>query len=186
MAAATRSLPFVALLRGINVGGTRKVAMAELRALCEGLGWRDVRSYIQSGNVVFQAKGTTKALAAELESAIEDHFDFPVPVIVRKGNEWLRYAAKSPFPEAKTERANLLHLALAANKTTKAVLPQLEPYCKAGERLAIANGALWTDYLKGVARSKVTPAVLDRVLGAPVTARNWKTVQAIATLVREG
>ncbi|MCA8977553.1 MAG: DUF1697 domain-containing protein [Planctomycetes bacterium] len=181
----TRQLPaFVALLRGINVGGHKRVPMAALRALCGELGWHEVATYIQSGNVVFHERDRPDALAATLSAAIEGRFGFPVPVIVCSGKDWLRFAEDSPFPDAEAERPNLLHLGLAAVAPRKTAPADLLPYCTAGERVAVRGAALWIDYRDGVARSKLTPAVLDRVVGAPVTARNWKTVRAIAAMVR--
>ena len=78
----------VALLRGINVGGNKKVPMAELRALGEKLGWRQVATYIQSGNVVFAGGGGAAAAERALEQAIEKRFGFPVPVVVRTAAQW--------------------------------------------------------------------------------------------------
>ena len=109
------SRPFIALLRGINVGGRNKLPMAELRALAEGLGWTDVRTYIQSGNVVFRAEAMTTALDArpatdvrpasaaeaeqgaysrlesELEDAIQERFGFSVPALVRSAAAQFRF-----------------------------------------------------------------------------------------------
>lgn len=175
----------IALLRGVNVGGRNRVPMAELRALCEALGWQDVATHVQSGNVVFRASGTPAKLSSALADVLREHLDLEVPVIVREGAGWLRLAARSAFPDAERERANLLHVALAPLAPRRAVLAQLAPYCKAGERVALRGDALWIDYAGGVGRSKLSPAVLDRVVGAPVTARNWRSVQAIAALVRD-
>mgnify|MGYP002372376888 CR=1 FL=1 len=82
----------VALLRGINVGGNRKVPMADLRALGESLGLKSVATYIQSGNLVCVSSLTPEEVEAGLERAIEKHFGFEVPVIVRTGDQWAAYA----------------------------------------------------------------------------------------------
>src|ERR1044072_5448009 len=97
----------VALLRAVNVGG-RKLPMADLRMLCGGLGWADVASYIQSGNVVFTAKGKPDAIAAGLEQAIEKRFDMAVPVIVRTAAEWSAYPPANPFAKEPPNRVMLL------------------------------------------------------------------------------
>ncbi len=173
----------VALLRGINVGGNRKVPMAALRDACAGLGWLDVRTYIQSGNVVFRAEGEADELARSLESAIEERFGFAVPVIVRRATDWRTHARGGVFPEAEAERPKLVHLGLASIAAPRTAARALESYCTAGERARVRAGALWLDYPEGVARSKVTPAVIDRVVGAPVTMRNVNTVRAITTLL---
>lgn len=180
---ASKSEPMVALLRGINVGGNKKVPMAELRVLAAELGWSDVVTYINSGNLVFAARGAPDELAQQLAAAIEEHFAFAVPVIVRTAAAWRGYAAGSPFADAAAARPNLLHLALAAGAPPRDVVKLLQPYCGSGERVAVRGDALWIDFGSGVAKSKLTPAVLDRAAGAPVTARNWRTVQALAPLL---
>src|SRR5256885_11087562 len=92
----------VALLRAVNVGG-RKLPMAELRGLCGELGWSDVATYIQSGNLVFTAPGKAGEIEGVLEQAIQKEFGLDVPVIVRSRAEWARYPAENPFPEAAKE-----------------------------------------------------------------------------------
>src|SRR6266849_9227268 len=91
---------FVALLRGINVGGYNLIPMSGLRSLCADIGCREVQSYIQSGNVVFKAETTPAVLEAELERAIEHCFGFSVTVIVRAAADWPAYVKGNPFPEA--------------------------------------------------------------------------------------
>jgi uncharacterized protein (DUF1697 family) len=176
----------VALLRGVNVGGNKKVPMAALRELAAGLGWHDVATYVNSGNVVFAAHGAAAQCAAQLAAAIEQRFGLAVPVVVRDAEAWSRYAGGSAFADAEAARPAALHLALAQAAPPKDVARALAPYCRAGERVAVRGDALWLDFAGGVARSKLTPAVLDRAVGAPVTARNWRTVQAIAALLRRG
>jgi uncharacterized protein (DUF1697 family) len=174
----------IALLRGINVVGKNQVPMAELRALATELGFGDVETYIASGNLLFTTKVAPAAAEAALEAAIEERFGFPVAVIVRTGDEWLRYAAGSAFPDAERDRPNLLLLGSCKREPAADAVAALQPYCTNGERLAIAGKAIWIDYRGGVGTSKVT-AALDRKVGSPVTARNWRTVQALAAMVRE-
>src|SRR5690242_7628158 len=104
---------FIALLRGINVSGHNKVPMAELRSLCADLGWRDVQSYIQSGNLVFQANAKPARLEAELEQAIERQFGLSIAVIVRAAASWPAYVEGNPYPEASESEPNHVMLALS-------------------------------------------------------------------------
>src|SRR5690349_10681340 len=97
----------VALLRAVNVGG-RKLPMAELRALCEEIGWEDVATYIQSGNVVFATAGQAEAIEQRLEEAIAKRFGLDVPVIVRSAAEWAKLAAGNPFADESPDRVMLL------------------------------------------------------------------------------
>jgi uncharacterized protein (DUF1697 family) len=165
----------IALLRGINVGGTRKVPMEELRAVAKKIGLSDIATYIQSGNLLFTCKSIDE-VGSRLEKAIEKHFGFAVPIIVRTAAQWAHYASGSPFADAQEERPNLLHIALASVAPSPAALELLTSRAAPEERVAVDRDALWIDYSSGVARSKLTPALLDRAVGATVTARNWKTV----------
>jgi len=175
----------VALLRGVNVGGNKKVPMATLRELAEELGWSDAQTYVQSGNLVFRARGAAPKLEAQLERAIASRLGFEVPVIVRSAEKWLEYAAGGAFVVAERERPKLLHLALSKAKPGRAAVAALRPYCSAGELVELRGDALWIDFASGVARSKLAPAVLDRLVGSTVTARNWNTVQALAEMLRD-
>ncbi len=102
---------FIALLRGINVSGRNQLPMAELRSLCAGLGWGDVRSYIQSGNLVFGADADPASLEAGLEQAISRRFGLSIPVLVRAAADWPGYVAANPFPDASRTEPNLVMLA---------------------------------------------------------------------------
>lgn len=174
---------FVALLRGVNVGGNKKVPMKELAALASRLGYEDVATYIASGNLVFRAAGTPSGIEAALEGAIAEAFGFEVEVIVREGSQWAAFATTSPFPEAELERPNLVLLGVPKKPLATDAIAKLTPYAAPGERVAVRDGALYFDFANGSARSKMTPAVIDRAAGSTVTTRNVRTVAAIAELV---
>ena len=178
-AGAGTGQPLVVLLRGINVGGNKRVPMAELCALAKKLGCTHVESYIQSGNLVVVAPMDPEAFETALEKAIAKHFGFTVDVIVRGAAAWRAYAAGSPFADAEKDRPHLLHLGLTKKKPKPGALGVLAPYAKAGERLSFVADGLWIDFQGGVARSKLSPAVLDRAVGSSVTARNFRTVQKL-------
>src|SRR4051812_17940253 len=112
-AASSRVAPmtrFVALLRAVNVGG-RALPMAALRALCEAeLGWEGVQTYIQSGNLVFEAKGKADALESALESGIEKQFGFEAPAMIRTAAEWRTLLAANPFPKESQAEPNRVFL----------------------------------------------------------------------------
>jgi uncharacterized protein (DUF1697 family) len=166
----------VALLRAVNVGG-RKLPMAELRALCgEELGWEAVQTYIQSGNVLFRAKGEPEALEAQLETAISERFGLDVPVIVRTSAQWAGYAAANPFPEAARDEPNRLQLLVSKQPPRADAAAKLIERAQAGERVEAAGGALWFYFPDGVGTSKLTPALIDKACGSPSTGRNWRTV----------
>ena len=165
----------IALLRAVNVGG-RKLPMAELRALCGELGWEDVETYIQSGNLVFAAKGKAEALEAQLEKAIEARFGLDVPVIVRTAAQWAHHAGANPFPKAARDEPNRLQLLVSKEPPRADAAATLMERAQAGESVKAAGGVLWFHYPEGVGTSKLTPALIDKACGSPSTARNWRTV----------
>ena len=173
---------FVALLRGINVSGHNKVPMAELRALAEEIGLADVRTYIQSGNLFFSAD-KQDGLEEKLETAIERRF-IPVPVIVRSAAEWARYPASNPFPEAAEAEPNRVMMMLSKAPPKPDAVAALQERARDGERIASAGGALWIHYPDGAGTSRLSPSLIDRLIGSPATARNWRTVLKIQEMLR--
>jgi len=174
---------FVALLRGINVGGRAKLPMTELRALCGGLGWTGVETYIQSGNIVFEAMGEAPALEAALEDALGQRFGFAPAVMVRSAAQWQQHEAANPFPEAAAETPNLVLMGLTKLPPAPEAATSLQARAVHGERVALAGGALWFHYRAGVGTSKLSPALIDRLAGSPLTARNWRTVEKIGEML---
>jgi uncharacterized protein (DUF1697 family) len=165
----------VGLLRAVNVGG-RKLPMAELRALCGEFGWKEVRTYIQSGNLIFRAAGKGETLEADLEAAISDRFGMEVPVIVRSREIWSAYVEANPFTEAAKDEPNRLQLLVSKRTPNADAAERLMERAQDGERVKAAGGALWFHFPGGMARSKLTPALIDKVCGSPSTGRNWRTV----------
>ncbi|MEX0853128.1 MAG: DUF1697 domain-containing protein [Bauldia sp.] len=168
----------VSLLRAVNVGGNRIIAMAELRALYESLGFGNVATYVQSGNVVFSAARAERAgLTAKIETAIAGRFAFDVPVINRTAAELKAIVAKNPFPgEAAAEPGKVVVVFLPAppSKEERAVL---ERPIDGPERLKLVGVDLYVHYAVGIGRSK-----LKLPLKRPGTTRNWKTVTALARM----
>jgi uncharacterized protein (DUF1697 family) len=175
---------WVALMRGINVGSTRKLPMAELRALCDGLGWKRPETYIQSGNLIVEASGSTDSVRIALEQAITKKFGLKVDVIVRPASEWRAYAGTNPFANDATALPKLVHLCLSRDTLKNGAADALRERAVAGERIAVVDRTLWIDFAEsGVARSKLTPAYIDKCAGSPVTARNWNSVLQIGEMI---
>jgi uncharacterized protein (DUF1697 family) len=165
----------IALLRAVNVGG-RKLPMADLRALCGELGWSDVETYIQSGNVVFTAPGTTDEIERTLEAAIEDRFGMQVPVVVRTASQWAATVAANPFPKAAEDEPNRLLLLVSKQAPAGDSAERLMERARGGEAVKAAGGALWFHFPEGVGTSKLVPSAIDKACGSPGTSRNWRTV----------
>ena len=174
---------FIALLRGVNVTGKNKIPMAELRRVAEGLGLSGVSTYIQSGNLVFQASEAAATLEPLLEDAIDKHFKLSIPVVVRPAKTWRGYVAKNPFGKESEMRPKLVHLALSKKRYKKGAVELLNERAQDGERVVATGAALWIDYPNGSGRSSLTPALFDRLVGSPVTARNWRTVLKLESMI---
>ena len=172
----------VALLRGINVGG-RVLPMAELRALCAELGWRDVETYIQSGNVVFAADGKPAELEAALERAIEKRFGMQVPVVIRTERQWAAYPAGNPFPQAARDTPNWLLLLVSKRPAAAGAEAAIEGRAAAGEEVGRAGDGLWISYPKGVGTSKLSPVLIDKLVDSPATSRNYRTVMKLKEML---
>lgn len=175
---------FIALLRGINVTGRNKIAMSDLRSLCADLGWTDIETYIQSGNLVFNADAPPASLEVELEQAIEARFGLIIPVIVRTAADWPAYIQGNPFPDESDREPNFVMLALSKSPPHEDAGSSLQDRAANGERIVQVGDALWIHYPDGVGRSKLSPALFDRLVGSPVTARNWRTVLRLDELTR--
>jgi uncharacterized protein (DUF1697 family) len=172
----------IALLRGVNVGGNKRVPMADLRRLALALGCSRVETYIQSGNLVVSSELTAPALETQLEAALLDCFGFSVEVVVRTALAFFGYAAGTPFPDAQVERPNLLLLGVSKLPLLPGAVAALRGRATSGERVEAADGALWFDFIAGSGRSKLSPSVIDRAAGSTVTTRNWNTVRELAAL----
>lgn len=164
---------FIALLRGINVGGHRKVAMAQLRTLCEEAGLGDVRTYVNSGNVVFTADGNAAAHEKRIEAAVEAHYGFSVDVIVRSGKDWSAYVRGNPFPEESDKHPNFVMLMVPKAKLGTEAIAKLRATATAEKRVEPVGGVVWLCFAHGAGRSKLGAVKPGSI---PVTTRNWRTV----------
>jgi uncharacterized protein (DUF1697 family) len=172
---------FIALLRGINVGGQRKVVMAQLRALCEGAGLGDVRSYVNSGNLVFTAQGKAEILEKRIEAAIQAHYGFAVDVMVRSAKDWSGYLRGNPFPEEAIKQPNLVMILVPKAKLAGDTIAKLRAKAIGGERIEQVGDVVWIYFAQGAGRSKLAGAMPGSI---PVTMRNWRTVLKLDEMAR--
>jgi uncharacterized protein (DUF1697 family) len=179
------ALPHIALLRGVNVGGHNKIPMADLRGLAAGLGWKQARTYIQSGNLVFTATGEIADLELRLEQAIELRFKWTVPVIVRSAAVWSACAGGNPFSDAAANEPNRVMLALSKHPAHPGAAGELQGRASNGERVALVGGVMWIHFPQGAGGSKLTPCLLDRIVGSPVTMRNIRTVLELREMAEQ-
>jgi uncharacterized protein (DUF1697 family) len=170
---------YVALLRGINVGGKAKVPMAALRDTCASVGCEDVVTYIQSGNVVLRSTLTAEKLQAALEAAIADQFGFKPAVMVRTATEMASVVTGNPYPDADEQHVHVGFLHAAPDASTKECLAAID--C-APEEVVVVGRDLYLLLPDGMGRANL-PVQMDRCLRpSPVTVRNWRTVTKLVEL----
>ena len=175
---------WIALLRGINVGGKNILPMKELATLLEGLDCEAVKTYIQSGNVVFKHNSRKPdQLQKDIQSSIEKSFGFEPKVLLLKEDNFNEVLNKNPFPEA-IEDPKSLHVFFLVKKTTKPDLEKLESLKNETERFVLLDNSFFLHAPDGVGRSKLFEKV-EKALGVSVTARNWRTVQKISDLIKQ-
>jgi uncharacterized protein (DUF1697 family) len=184
MARKTQNV-FIALLRGINVSGQHKIPMSELRELCSSLGCNDVQTYIQSGNVVFTGTSSPNELEKRLEQAVEESFGFFVPIVVRSAGDWQSYVKSNPFGGKAEGEAKWVLLAVSKKPPKAGAATELEKRATLGEHVVQGKDVIWIHYANGIGKSKLSPAVIDRCIGSPATARNWRTVLKLDEMARE-
>ncbi|WP_353472661.1 DUF1697 domain-containing protein [Salipiger sp. H15] len=167
----------VALLRGLNVGGANTLPMADLRGLCEGLGWTDVQSHLTSGNLVFAAEGARPELAAALRAALAAR-GLEVPVLVLPLSEIRRAVSGCPFAPAAPKQVHAGFLFGPA----RIDCALFERHAAPGDEIAEAQGILWLHTPGGFGRSKLAQR-FEAVAGAPLTARNLSSLGKLIQLL---
>ena len=166
---------YIALFRGINVGGNNSLPMKELVALLEDIGARKVRTYIQSGNAVFQsAEKNLSQLSKQIAAEIRKRHGFEPHVLVLTLDAIEKAMAESPFPEAQADPGSL-HLGFLASTPKSPDLAKLNSLKKESERFHLSDQVFYLPAPEGVGRSKLA-ASTEKLLGVPMTDRNWKTV----------
>ena len=166
---------YIALFRGINVGGKNSLSMKELVSIFESLGASNVRTYIQSGNVVFQhARKDVSGLVKKIGIEVRDRYDFQPYVLVMDSPKIERAMKMNPFPEAEAE-PHSLHLGFLACAPKKPDLKKLESLKKDSERFYLIDDIFYLHAPEGVGISKLA-ANSEKLLGVPMTDRNWNTV----------
>ncbi|MDR3481128.1 MAG: DUF1697 domain-containing protein [Burkholderiaceae bacterium] len=177
---------WIALLRGVNVGGKNKLPMKELAATMGALGLTELKTYIQSGNVVFRGPDKkAQVLAGEIGAAILGKFGFQPQVLVIDARELAAAASANPFPEAATEaEGRTLHLFFLAKAPAAIARERIEAIRRQSERWQQIGAVFYVHAPEGFGDSKLA-AQIEKILGVPATARNWRTVGALLALAAD-
>ncbi len=177
--------PYVALLRGINVGGHAKVAMSDLRDLLSGLGFVNPRTLLQSGNLVFEADGKT---ALELERSLEQEaarrLELRTDFLVRSAAEWAGVVDGNPFPDEAERDPGHLVVMFFKSAPDPAAVDALQAAITGREAIRAEGTHAYITYPDGIGRSRLTGTLVESRLGTRGTARNWNTVLKVAALLR--
>jgi len=168
----------IALLRGVNVGGNKKVEMAKLRSVMEELGYTAVRTYVNSGNVVFTGP---KRAPKHLEGALADAFGFAVPVVLRTRDEIAAVVKANPLRKVATEPSRYLVVFCAE----KAVV-SLDPKAFEPEQFVVRGREVYLWLPDGIGRSELAKLIANKPLGTNSTGRNWRTVEKLLALADGG
>jgi len=176
---------YITILRGINVGGARKVPMANLKVACEKSGFRNVQTYIQSGNVIFESdkKESNANLEQRIQESITETFGFDVPVIVRTAEEWTESIANNPFWKEKDADIDRLHLTFLKDLPDPEKLERINTFAFPPDKFEIIGKDVFVFCSAGYSDSKFTNQCFESKLGVQTTTRNWKTVMKLNEMV---
>lgn len=171
---------YIALLRGINIGAHKRMKMEKLRACCEGLGFENVKTFIQSGNVVFRAaKLSPAAVSRKLEELIVRDFGFSADVITRSKDEMAKIIETNPMLKHRGIDVKYLHIVFLSHAPDAAAIKRLESLTLAPDKVHAAGKEIYFYFPNGVSGSSLWKHPLDRVLGLSATMRNWNTVNRL-------
>jgi uncharacterized protein (DUF1697 family) len=175
---------YVALLRGINVGGKNKLPMKELSAIFGLAGCTEIQTYIQSGNVVCKASATVaKTLPVVVRAAIKKNVGHDVPIVIRTAEELASVARSNPFLAAGAP-PETLHVAFLDDQPAPRAVATLDPARSPGDEFVARGREIYLRLPNGVGRSKLTNAYFDRALATTSTIRNWRTVLELLALTK--
>ncbi|ANC30946.1 DUF1697 domain-containing protein [Isoptericola dokdonensis] len=169
---------YAVLLRGVNVGGHRRVPAADLRAAADAVGLGDPRTYATSGNLVVTCDdaATTDQVAHDLTTALADRLGLEVQVVAVAADRLARLLAAVPFPDAARDEPAKVLLHVGPRDVDAAGVARLADEHTGPERVAVAEGALYVHHVDGVGRSRLTGDRIDRAAGTWTTGRSWRTV----------
>ena len=172
---------YISILRGINVSGQKNILMAELKGLYESLQFKEVTTYIQSGNVIFKSDGqfSDNELAKKIEAAIEKKYDFRVPVIIRNAEELEKVISTNPFIKEKNINAEKLHVTFLSEGPNKNNLKSIENIDFSPDKFFIKGKEVFLHIPVSYGETKLSNKFFESKLKVKATTRNWKTVNKL-------
>lgn len=171
---------YIALLRGINVGGHKVIKMEDLKIMFESIGLKRVKTYIQSGNVVFESEEEISFLKERIECEIKNVFDFNVPVMLRANDEFINIIKKCPYETHSLLEGESVHVAFLANPLSEEDSKRLLIYKSDIEDCHIEGRVVYLFFKKSIRNSKLMNQF--QKLHTPATVRNWRTVNKLKAI----
>jgi uncharacterized protein (DUF1697 family) len=173
----------LALLRGINVGGKNVLPMKDLAQMFSDAGCAGVRTYIQSGNVIFEAPGGADGIGDAIKAKIEKRHGYRIPVIIRTSEQLLKTIRGNPFLKAGADE-KMLHVYFLADSPSAGAIAGLHPARSAPDAFHVRGQEIYLHLPNGMARTKLTNAYFDSKLSTICTARNWTTVLKLSAMMK--
>jgi len=174
----------IALLRGINLGARNRIGMPELRDLLASAGFDDVRTYVQSGNVVLSTRASPEHVARKCEQQIAARFGLDIPVVVRTHDELAEVVQRNPLGEVAVNPKRY-QVTFLTTELDPEVVRKLEAAAVDPEQFVISGREIYAWHPEGIARSRLWTLLAGRGLGVTATARNWTTVTKLLALADE-
>ena len=179
-------MTYISLLRGINVAGQKKIRMADLKALYISLGFYDVQTYIQSGNVIFDSELGVDEIVTLIEKAISKQYGFEVPVQVREVGVFEKLIVECPFTELDlVKEGTRVMVTFLENLPSEDNVAKLMTYVKEPERLVLYGRQIYLHCPNGYGKTKLSNTFMEKKLGVSATTRNWKSVVKLYELGRK-
>ena len=174
---------YIALLRGINIGAKKRIRMADLKALVEGLGFTNVQTYVNSGNVVFDSatRQDDTHLADQIAAALNTRHKLDVPVVVRSAAEMARIVANNPFPN-EAEDHKTVHVAFLGEVPASSLVDALADVDKGDDDYRVVGKDIYLHYPNKMSGAVFMPMGFDKALKVISTSRNWRTVVTLAEM----
>ncbi len=175
---------YIAMLRGVNVTGHNTIKMEVLRGLCQGLGFRNVETYVQSGNIVFQALlENPEAISKRIGETVLRPFGFDTPVIVRTSKEMRNVIGNNPFLKEKGIDSSKLHVTFLSETAQKGSEKKLETLATNPDRFYPASHEIYLYCPGGYGRTRLSNNAIEKALSIEATTRNWKTTNTLFEMV---
>jgi uncharacterized protein (DUF1697 family) len=179
------SSTYIALLRGINVGGHKIIKMDQLRKAFEGLGFVGVATYVQSGNVVFKSpKKASEDLSNKIEEMLLRRFSMSVPVIVRTAKEVGEVLRNNPFLKESSTDVSKLHVTFLSHTPQKTAVKGLDAIAAGPDQFRCCGQEIYLYCPNGFGGTKLTITTFEKVLAVGATTRNWNTVNKLYEIAR--